>query len=108
MLASAPLKCPVCGEDTRALTYRVGGSTAVACPKVTPTGAIRWFGLDNLVVVGAGEGVDVPRPRELTPAEKQNLLVKQQQEIDRIEADKRIADQAREIEEKLAAAKGKK
>jgi len=77
-------------------------------------GKVHWVAVDCLTgqfnrvehlpfEIGAGEGVDVPRPKELTLAEKQNELIRKQQEIDRAEADKRIAEAAAKIEAEHAA-----
>src|SRR5437899_13060397 len=100
-MLTAPVDCPVCKKSHSSLGTRLGGALpAIACDKLTPTGTVRAFPLDNIAVIGAGEGVDVPRPRELTMAEKQNELVRKQQEIEREEVDKRIADAAKEVEKK--------
>src|SRR5207245_7764305 len=107
-MLTAPVECPVCGKSHSPLGTRLGGALpAIACDKLTPVGTVRCFPLDNLAVIGAGLGVDQPRPRELTTAEKQNELVRKQQEIDRVEADKRIAEAAKEIDKKHAALIGK-
>src|SRR2546430_935915 len=107
-MLTAPVDCPVCKKSHSSLGTRLGGALpAIACDKLTPTGTVRAFPLDNLAVIGAGVGVDVPRPRELSLAEKQNELVRMQQEIDKAEATKRIAEAAKEIEKKHAALAGK-
>src|SRR2546425_2824840 len=107
-MLTAPVDCPVCKKSHSSLGTRLGGALpAIACDKLTPTGTVRAFPLDNLAVIGAGEGVDVPRPRELTLAEKQNELVRKQQDIDRIEAEERIKAAAAEIDAKHAALVGK-
>src|SRR2546430_16815937 len=91
-MLTAPVDCPVCKKSHSSLGTRLGGALpAIACEKLTPTGTVRAFPLDNLAVIGAGEGVDVPRPRELTLGETQTQLSRLQQDIRRAEADKRSA-----------------
>src|SRR2546426_638590 len=103
-MLTAPVYCPVCKKSHSSLGTRLGGALpAIACPSLTPTGTVRAFPLDNLAVIGAGEGVDVPRPRELSIAEKQNELVRKQQEIDRAEAEIRVKKAAERIDRKHAA-----
>jgi|SRR6267142_1222400 len=107
-MLTAPVTCPICDKSHSSLGTRLGGALpAIACPSLKPVGTVRAFPLDNLAVIGAGEGVDVPRPRELSIAEKQNELVRMQQEIDKAEAETRIAAAKAEIEAKHAALTGK-
>jgi len=107
------IDCPVCTKPHGSFRWGATGVDAIACPEVTPPGAVRGFPGFFVMVLGAGIGVDAMPPRVESAADKAARLAGVEAELRKYQEqagrdktlsdfDKRLAD----AEAELAAVKG--
>ena len=63
MITDTNVACPICSKE-HAVGPRLTGVNTVACDKLTPVGEVRFFPKYNVLVVGAGLGVDSAPAKE--------------------------------------------
>lgn len=93
-----PIDCPLCPGVQHASFMRLEGIPAIACPAVTPVGAMVYRNSpkpNGVWLVGAGIGVDQEPPRELTVEEmRAQLAAAEQHELQKKAEEKAAKDEA--------------
>lgn len=101
--AVSNIACPVCKSEHPSI-YRLTGLPVIACPKVTPVGDLFAFPAFGVLVVGAGEGVDMkPEVAAVAPVVVKSVA-DLEKELAALSEDERRA----ELEAAIAAKKAAK